>query len=621
MSDAQKNTAQRRPGGGMHHGPMNGPVEKPKDLMGTLKKLAKFMSGFKVQIIFVIVFALASTLFSVVGPKVLSQATTDMFSGIMAKVQGTGGIDFEAIARTLQITLFIYVASAACSFGQSWIMSSVSQRTCYEMRKQIDHKINRMPMGYFESHSTGDVLSRITNDVDTLGQSLNQGITQLITSLVTIVGVLVMMFSISWVLALVTLLVLPISGILLRIIVKHSQGYYKQQQAQLGKIDGQVEQTFAGHTEVKAFCQEDRVIAEFAKTNDTLFRSAWKSQFISGLMMPIMNLISNLAYVLVAVLGSLFAVQGKMTVGDIQAFIQYVRNFTQPIQQLTQVVNVLQQMAAAAERVFEFLDQPEVHDKPACASTEHIRGDVAFDHVYFGYNKDKPIITDFSSKAKAGQTVAIVGPTGAGKTTLVKLLMRFYDVDKGSISIDGVNIKDYDRRDLRSAISMVLQDTWLFHGTIRENIRYGNLSATDEEVEAAAKEAYAHHFIQAQPDGYDCVIGEDADNISQGERQLITIARAILAHRKMLVLDEATSSVDTRTEQLIQNAMDALMKGRTCFVIAHRLSTIKNADLILCVDHGNIVEQGTHTELLEKGGFYANLYNSQFAHKHDKEGM
>lgn len=592
---------------------MGAPVEKPKDFTGTLKRLAKFMGRFKVMIVVVIAFSIASTLFAVVGPRVMSQATTDMFTGVMNKVQGTGGIDFDAIARTLQITLFIYVASAICSFAQSWIMSSISQRTCYEMRKQIDQKINRMPMGYFESHSTGDVLSRITNDVDTLGQSLNQGVTQLITSSVMIVGVLVMMFSISWVLALITLLVLPISALLSSAIVKRSQGYFRQQQRQLGAIDGQVEQTFAGHTEVKAFCQEDRVVDEFAHTNDKLFESAWKSQFISGLMMPIMNLVSNLTYVVVAILGSVFAVRGQMTVGDIQAFIQYVRNFTQPIQQLTQVMNVLQQMTAAAERVFEFLEQPEVEDAPATTSIAGVKGDVTFDHVTFGYKKDEPVIRDFSSEAKAGQTVAIVGPTGAGKTTLVKLLMRFYDVDSGSILIDGVNIKDFDRSDLRSMVSMVLQDTWLFHGTIRENIRYGNLDATDEQVEEAAKQAYAHHFIASQRDGYDCVIGEDADNISQGERQLITIARAILADRKMLVLDEATSSVDTRTEQLIQNAMDALMKGRTCFVIAHRLSTIKNADLILCVDHGDIVEQGTHDELIRRGGFYANLYNSQFA--------
>jgi len=610
--DAQNQFTQnrRRP----HHGPMRGPVEKPKDFWGTLKKLVKFMSRYKAMLILVFLFAIASTLFVIVGPRVLSQATTDMFEGIVAKVQGTGGIDYNAIAHTLQITLVLYVASAMCSFGQFWIMSSVSQRTCYEMRKQIDQKINRMPMGYFESHSTGDVLSRITNDVDTLGQSLNQGVTQLITSLVTIVGVLVMMFSISWVLALITFIVLPVSAALLSVVVKHSQGYFKQQQDQLGAIDGQVEQTFAGHTEVKAFCQEDRVINEFSQTNDKLFESAWKSQFISGLMMPIMNLISNLAYIVVAVVGSLLAVRGQMTVGDIQAFIQYVRYFTQPIQQLTQVANVLQMMAAAAERVFEFLDQPEVKELPAKASAKNIQGNVKFDHVSFGYTKGTTIIHDFSAEAKEGQTVAIVGPTGAGKTTLVKLLMRFYDVDSGAIYLDGADIRDYKRSDLRSAIAMVLQDTWLFHGTIRENIRYGNLNATDEEVEEAAKEAHAHHFISAQPDGYDCVVDENADNISQGERQLITIARAILANRQMLILDEATSSVDTRTEQLIQNAMDALMKGRTSFVIAHRLSTIKNADLILCIDHGDIVEQGTHEELLKRGGFYAKLYNSQFVH-------
>lgn len=610
MSEQNETKRRQRPQMGMGHG--MGAIEKPKDLKKTIGKLVKFMAQYKVLLAIVFVFAIASTIFNIVGPKVLSTATTELFNGIMAKIQGTGGIDFDAVARILIFTLGLYVVSALCSFVQAWLMSSVAQRTCYEMRRRIDQKIDRMPMGYFERNSTGDVLSRITNDVDTLGQSLNQGVTQLITSLTTIVGVVVMMLTISPLLTLITLFILPVSAFLLSLVVKKSQKYFKSQQDTLGAINGQVEETFSGHTVVKAFNQEDRTIAEFNETNDRLFESAWKSQFISGLMMPIMSFISNFGYAVVAILGSWLALQGAITVGDIQAFIQYVKNFTQPIQQLTQVANVLQQMAAAAERVFTFLEEDEIVDAPATASIEGVRGDVEFDHVRFGYDPQKPVIKDFSAKVSNGQTVALVGPTGAGKTTMVKLLMRFYDVDGGSISVGGHDIREYDRSDLRSMIAMVLQDTWLFRGTIRENIRYGDLSATDEQVEAAARAAHAHHFIMTQPGGYDMEINEDASNISQGQRQLLTIARAILANRSMLILDEATSSVDTRTEEQIQHAMDNLMEGRTSFVIAHRLSTIRSADLILCIENGDIVEQGTHDELLELGGFYAQLYNSQF---------
>lgn len=596
----------------MGMGPAMGAVEKPKNLKKTIGKLVKFMAQYKALLAIVFVFAIASTVFNIVGPKVLSTATTELYNGIMAKIQGTGGIDFDAVARILMFTLGLYVVSALCAFVQAWLMSSVAQRTCYEMRRRIDQKIDRMPMGYFERNSTGDVLSRITNDVDTLGQSLNQGVTQLITSLTTIVGVVVMMLTISPLLTLITLFILPVSAFLLSLVVKKSQKYFKSQQDTLGAINGQVEETFSGHTVVKAFNQEDRTVGEFDATNDRLFESAWKSQFISGLMMPIMSFISNFSYAVVAILGSWLALQGTITVGDIQAFIQYVKNFTQPIQQLTQVANVLQQMAAAAERVFTFLEEDEIVDPPATASIEGVRGDVEFDHVHFGYDPQNPVIKDFSAKVSSGQTVALVGPTGAGKTTMVKLLMRFYDVDSGSIRIGGHDIRDYDRSALRSMIAMVLQDTWLFRGTIRENIRYGDLSATDEQVEAASRAAHAHHFIMTQPGGYDMEINEDASNISQGQRQLLTIARAILANRSMLILDEATSSVDTRTEEQIQHAMDNLMEGRTSFVIAHRLSTIRSADLILCIENGDIVEQGTHDELLELGGFYAQLYNSQF---------
>ena len=586
--------------------------EKAQNFSGTIGKLVKFMAQFKLPLALAVVFAIASVAFNIFGPKVLSQATTELFNGIVAKVAGTGGIDFDAIARILAATLALYITSAACNFAQSWMMTSVSQRTCYGLRRAIDQKINRMPVGYFERTSTGDTLSRITNDVDTLGQSLNQGVTQLITSATTLVGVVIMMLTISPLMTGITVLILPVSLALIMVVVKLSQKHFRAQQATLGQINAQVEETFSGHVVVKAFGREAATESEFAAVNGKLYNSAWKAQFLSGLMMPVMNFVGNLGYVAVAVSGSLLAAAGTITVGDIQAFIQYVKNFTQPITQLSQVGNVLQQMAAAAERIFAFLEEPELEPEQSKADIEQVRCDVEFDHVSFGYDPAQPIIKDFSASVSQGQTVALVGPTGAGKTTMVKLLMRFYDVDGGSIRLGGHDLRDFSREDVRSQFGMVLQDTWLFNGTVRENIAYGKLDATDEEVEAAARAAFVHHFITTLPQGYDTVINEDATNISQGQRQLLTIARAILANRRMLILDEATSSVDTRTEERIQKAMDNLMAGRTSFVIAHRLSTIKNADLILVLRHGDIVEQGTHDELLALGGFYADLYNSQF---------
>ena len=620
MSAQENAQAQEPRRGPMGHGPGGRmmPGEKPKNLKGTLAKLIAFMGRFKAAIVVVLVFAVGSTIFNIVGPKVLSTATTELFNGIVAKIDGSGGIDFDAIARILVFTLGLYLLSAACSFVQGWIMSSVSQRTCYQLRGAIADKIDRMPMGYFERTSVGDTLSRITNDVDTLGQSLNQGVTQLITSVTTIVGVLIMMLSINPLMTLITVVILPVSIVLIMVVVKRSQKYFVAQQRTLGKINGIVEETFSGHAIVKAFNREDGTVDRFNETNAKLYGSAWKSQFFSGLMQPIMTFVGNLGYVAVAIAGSFLAVQGIITVGDIQAFIQYVKNFTQPITQLTQVSNVLQQMAAAAERIFEFLDAPEEEPDHATARTADAECNVQFDHVRFGYDPEKPVIKDFSAQVSEGQTVALVGPTGAGKTTMVKLLMRFYDVQSGCIKIGGTDIRDFARDDLRSLFGMVLQDTWLFHGTIRDNIRYGKLDATDEEVEAAAKAAYVTHFIQTLPQGYDTEINEDASNISQGQRQLLTIARAILADRRMLILDEATSSVDTRTEERIQKAMDNLMAGRTSFVIAHRLSTIKSADLILVIRDGDIVEQGTHEELLALGGFYAELYNSQFTETIDE---
>lgn len=597
------------------HGPMGMSLggEKATDFRGTMKKLLHFMGKYKIALVIVVVFALGSTIFNIIGPKVLSTATTELFEGITAKIAGTGGINFDAVGVILLTTLILYAVSAACSFAQGWIMTRVVQGTCFELRRRIAAKIDALPVGYFEKTSTGDVLSRITNDVDTLGMNLNASVTQLITGVATVLGVVIMMLSISPIMTLVALIIIPVSLLVVSVVVKRSQKYFRMQQNRLGAINGQVEETFSGHAVVRAFGKEDEVVEKFRQTNEELRESAWKSQFLSGLLMPIMTFVSNLGYVVVAVVGALFAIQGRITVGDIQAFIQYMKNFTQPLTQLAQISNVLQQMAAAAERVFEFLDAEEEKDEPAKILAAEVKDNVEFVHVSFSYEPGKPVITDFSASVKEGQTVAIVGPTGAGKTTMVKLLMRYYDVDSGAIRIGGHDVREFDRNDLRSMVGMVLQDTWLFKGTIRENIRYGNLEATDEQVEAAAKAAFADHFIRTLPGGYEMEINEDASNISQGQRQLLTIARAILADRRMLILDEATSSVDTRTEELIQRAMDRLMHGRTSFVIAHRLSTIRNADLILVVQNGNIVEQGNHTELLARGGAYANLYNSQFA--------
>ena len=599
-------------------GPMRGghgmmPGEKAKDFKGSTLRLLSYMGKFKFALIGVLLFAVGSTLFNVVGPKILGQATTELFSGLVAKVQGAGSINFGKIGTILLLLLGLYLLSALFSFIQGWIMTGVTQRLCYRLRRDISEKIHRMPMKYFESKTVGEVLSRITNDIDTLGQSLNQSVTQLITSVTTIIGVIIMMLSINTIMTGVTIVILPVSMVLVMIVVKHSQKYFRAQQAFLGTINGQVEETYSGHNVVRAFNREQAVLDEFRKTNKKLYQSAWKSQFFSGLMQPIMQFIGNLGYVAVAVLGAILAAAGTIQVGDIQSFIQYVRNFTQPITQMAQVSNMLQSMAAAAERVFEFLaeeEEDQLAESPVPASS--IQGQVTFDHVRFGYDPDKIIIGDFSATVEPGQTVAIVGPTGAGKTTMVKLLMRFYDVQSGAIRIDGHDVRDFNRSELREAFGMVLQDTWLFKGTIMENIRYGRLDATDEEVIAAAKAAHVHHFIQTLPGGYQMELSEDASNISQGQRQLLTIARAILADNKIMILDEATSSVDTRTEQLIQKAMNNLMKGRTSFVIAHRLSTIKDADLILVMKDGDIIEQGNHQTLLEKNGFYATLYNSQF---------
>ena len=589
------------------------PGEKPKDLKSSLGKLLSYIGNFKAAIIVVMIFAAASTVFNVIGPKTLGKATTALSEGLMAKIQGTGSIDFTYIGQILLFVLGLYVCSAAFNFIQGWIMTGVTQKICYRMRKEISRKINRMPMKYFESRTYGEVLSRITNDVDTLGQGLNQSITTIITSVATLVGVLIMMLSISPLMTLIAIVILPISMALISFVVKKSQKYFKDQQEYLGHINGQVEEVYGGHLVIKAFNREKDTIEEFNRTNEILYQSAWKSQFLSGMMQPIMMFVGNLGYAAVALSGGLLAIRGTITIGDIQAFIQYVKNFTQPIQQIAQVINQVQSMAAASERVFEFLNEEEEDqtvEHPADVSA--VTGTVDFDHVQFGYNPDQTIIKDFSAHVKPGQKIAIVGPTGAGKTTMVKLLMRFYDVNSGSIKLDGHDVRDFNRRELRDAFGMVLQDTWLFKGSIMENIRYGRLEATDEEVIAAAKAAHADHFIKTLPGGYQMELNEDASNVSQGQKQLLTIARAILADNKILILDEATSSVDTRTEVTIQKAMDNLMRGRTSFVIAHRLSTIRNADLILVMKDGDIVEQGNHEELLEKNGFYANLYNSQF---------
>ena len=589
------------------------PGEKPRDLTGTLRRLLGTLGKFRAAFFAVLAFAALSTLFNIAGPRILAEATTALANGWLAMITGTGGIDFAFIGKVLLVLLGLYLLSAAFSFVQGWLMSGVSQRLCYDLRRQISEKIDRLPLAYFEKRTVGEVLSRITNDVDTLGQSLNQSITTLITSITTMIGVLIMMLSISPVMTVIALLILPVSVLLVSLVVKFSQKYFRAQQKYLGDVNGQVEEVYSGHNVIQAFNREDAVLAEFGKANDKLYESAWKSQFLSGLMMPVMNFVGNLGYVAVAVAGSIFAVRGVITIGEIQAFIQYVRNFTQPIQQLAQVSNMLQSMAAAAERVFEFLAEPEEDQKadPARrADSALIDGHVDFDHVRFGYTPEKTVIHDFSCHVEPGQKVAIVGPTGAGKTTMVKLLMRFYDVDSGSITLSGRNVRDFDRSDLREGFGMVLQDTWLFQGTIMENIRYGRLDATDEEVIAAARAANADHFIRTLPGGYQMELNEDASNVSQGQKQLLTIARAILADNKILILDEATSSVDTRTEQRIQTAMDNLMRGRTSFVIAHRLSTIRDADLILVMRDGDIVEQGRHEELLAKGGFYRRLRSS-----------
>lgn len=600
-------------------GPMGGPGrgmapgEKAKDLKETMVKLIKYMRRFYVPIVMVIIFAIASTVFNIVGPTILGDATTEIFKGLVRKVSGGSGIDFDKVTHILLMLLSLYVASAIFSFIQGLIMTHVSNNVSYQMRKDISEKIHRMPMKYFESRTYGEVLSRITNDVDTLGNGLNQSVTQLITSLTTMIGVVIMMLTISPLMTLITLLILPVSMIFISFIMKHSQKYFKTQQEYLGHINGQVEENYGGHLVVKAFGKEQDVIDEFKKTNNVLYNSAWKSQFLSGMMQPIMTFVGNLGYVGVAISGAFLAINGTITIGDIQAFITYVKNFTQPIAQIAQVTNMMQSMMAAAERVFEFLEEEEedqITENPV--PIENVKGVVDFEHVHFGYNPDNIIVNDFNAHVKAGQQVAIVGPTGAGKTTMVKLLMRFYDVNSGEIKLDGHNLKDYNRNELRNAFGMVLQDTWLFKGSIMENIRYGRLDATDEEVIAAAKSAHAHHFIKTLPGGYDFELNEEASNVSAGQRQLLTIARAILADNPVMILDEATSSVDTRTEHRIQRAMDNLMKGRTSFVIAHRLSTIKNADIILVMKDGDIIEQGSHEELMAKKGFYADLYNSQF---------
>ena len=610
-----RETEQRRPmrPHGPHGGPPGMPGEKAKNFRGTIGKLFRYIGNYKFAVILVCLFAMGSTVFSVVGPKTLGKATTELYNGIVAKYMGVGGIDFGAIGKILLTVLMIYAASALCSFVQHFTMTTVVQNVCYRMRREITEKINRMPMKYFEKRTVGEVLSRITNDVDTLGQGMNQSITTLISSITTIVGVLYMMLTISPLMTGLTVLILPVSLLLIMLVVGRSQKYFKAQQRQLGDINGQVEETYSGLDVVQAYNREETVLETFDDTNNALYESAWKSQFLSGLMQPLMNFVGNLGYVAVVISGSILAIRGTIQVGDIQAFMNYVRNFTQPITQLAQVSNMMQSMAAAAERVFEFLEEDEeVSDPEEPADAEHIRGEVRFEHVKFGYDKGQEIIHDWSCDVAPGQTVAIVGPTGAGKTTMVKLLMRFYDVDGGKITLDGTDIRDYRRGDLRRCFGMVLQDTWLFKGTIMENIRYGRADATDEEVIAAAKAAHADKFIRTLPGGYQMELNEDASNVSQGQKQLLTIARAILADSPVLILDEATSSVDTRTEQLIQSAMDRLMEGRTCFVIAHRLSTIRNADKILVMQEGDIVEQGTHDELLAKGGFYAQLWNSQF---------
>lgn len=608
-----------------HRGGPGAPVEKAKDFKGSIGKLARYMSEYKISLVFVVIFAITSTVFNIIGPKLMGNATTEIFNGIIAKVNGTGDVNFDALGAILLLLIGFYLISSICSFIQGWLMTGISQKVSYRLRKELIAKINRMPMNYFDKSTHGEALSIVTNDVDTLAQNLNQSITQLVTSVTTIIGVMIMMLSISPLMTLIAVLILPVSMVLVLFVVKISQKYFKSQQEYLGHINGQVEEIYGGHNIVKAFNREERVIEDFNEANDILYKSAWKSQFFSGVMMPVMTFVGNLGYVGVAVVGGLLAANGTIMVGDILSFIQYVKNFTQPITQLAQVSSMLQSTAAAAERVFEFLAEDE---EEQCAkehamltdtsgntrnvTTLDITGDVTFEHVRFGYTPEKIIINDFSASVRQGQKIAIVGPTGAGKTTIVKLLMRFYELNGGRILIDGYDIADFDRSELRELFGMVLQDTWLFKGSIMENIRYGKLDATDDEVIAAAKAAHVDHFIMTLPGGYDMELNEEASNVSQGQKQLLTIARAILANNKILILDEATSSVDTRTEIQIQKAMDNLMKGRTSFVIAHRLSTIKDADLILVLKDGDIIEQGNHEELIAKNGFYAELYNSQF---------
>lgn len=603
----------KRPGG-MGGGHMKMGQEKAKDFKGTMKKLISYLSPYKLAILLVIVFAIGSSVFNIVGPKILGNATTKIFEGLVSKVSNSGGgIDFDAIFRTLTILASLYIISSIFSFIQTFITSDISQKVSYNLRKSISEKINKLPLNYYDKKTNGEVLSRVTNDIDAISQNLNQILSQMITSATTLIGVLIMMLSISVTMTLVSLIVIPLSLVMIMLVVKKSQKHFRAQQEYLGHTNGHIEEMYSGHNIMKAFNGEEKAIEEFDKLSDTLYNSAWKSQFLSGMMMPIMTFIGNLGYVIVAIMGGFLAIRNKIQVGDILAFIQYVRSFMQPIAQTAQIANVMQQTAAAAERVFEFLEEEEVvEDVKNPISTEGIEGAVEFDHVRFGYNEDKIIINDFSINIKPGQKVAIVGPTGAGKTTIVKLLMRFYELNGGKILIDGHDYRDFTRNDLRKIFGMVLQDTWLFNGNIMENIRYGRLDASDEEVIEAAKLAHAHHFIKTLADGYNMEINEEADNISQGQKQLLTIARAILSDPKILILDEATSSVDTRTEVLIQKAMENLMEGRTSFIIAHRLSTIKNADVILVMKDGDIVEQGTHEELLKSKGFYSELYNSQF---------
>lgn len=588
--------------------------DRAKDFKGTFKQLLKYLSKYKVQIILVLLFAIGSAVFSIIGPKILGEATTEIFEGLVSKVTGTGeGINFTKIGKILLFLLGLYAISACFSFLQSFIMSGITQKVSYRLRKEISEKMNRLPMKYFDSKTNGEVLSRTTNDVDTLSQNLSQSLTQVITSITTVIGVLIMMISISVTMTVATLLILPIALGLISLVAGKSQRYFKAQQEYLGHVNGQVEEVYGGHNIVKVFNKEQDTMDEFSKMNNTLYESAWKSQFLSGMMMPIMQFIGNLGYVLVSILGGYLVIQNKIKVGEILSFTQYVRNFMHPLSQIAQVANLMQSMMAASERVFEFLnEEEEIKDVETPHPITNIEGNITFDHVEFGYQKTEPIIHDFSATVKKGQKIAIVGPTGAGKTTMVKLLMRFYDVDNGSIQIDGIDIKNFKRDELRNLFGMVLQDTWLFNGSVKENIRYGKLDATDEEVKEAAKRARVDHFIQTLPDDYDMELNEEASNVSGGQKQLLTIARVILADPKILILDEATSSVDTRTELAIQEAMDHLMENRTSFIIAHRLSTIRNADLILVMNEGDIIEQGTHDELLKKNGFYTNLYNSQF---------